>query len=81
MSWGSVPRRFAPASFRSTVLPGGTHAVSTDRSMQQRTAEIARQIRAEDGVGRFLQLFQEYVARFRPGRAGTAPCESCNSGS
>ena len=78
---GVSPKPFRAGQLSVDRIAQAILAVSTDHSMQRRAAEIAIQIRGEDGVGRFVQLFEQYVARFRPGRAGTASYQSCNSGS
>jgi UDP:flavonoid glycosyltransferase YjiC (YdhE family) len=36
----------------------------TNPAMRQRAAAIAKEIRAEDGVGRAIELFLQYVASF-----------------
>jgi sterol 3beta-glucosyltransferase len=42
-------------------------AVTSDRAMQDRAAEIGRKVAAEDGLGRAVELFEHYVRRFRSG--------------
>jgi sterol 3beta-glucosyltransferase len=78
---GVCPKPFRAGQLSVDRVAGAIDTVTTDRTMRRRAAEIGAQIRAEDGVGRSVQLFDEYVARFRPGGASAATHESCNSGS
>ena len=56
----------SPRSFRVTKLSvdrvvTAIQAATTDGAMRQRAAEIAAQIRSEDGVARSVELFEAYV--------------------
>ncbi len=78
---GVSPKPFHARQLSVDRIAKSIDTVTTDRSLQRRAAEIGVQIRAEDGVGRSVQLFDEYVARFRPGGTNAVVHESCNSGS
>jgi sterol 3beta-glucosyltransferase len=77
---GVSPKPFRAGQLSVDRVARAIDTVTTDRSMQRCAAEIGVQIRAEDGVGRSVQLFKEYVARFRSGHAKTASYKSCDLG-
>jgi sterol 3beta-glucosyltransferase len=54
----------APLSFQALTaerLAGAIRQAVTNPAMRQRAAELGRQIRAEDGVGRTIDLFLRYL--------------------
>jgi sterol 3beta-glucosyltransferase len=66
---GVSPQPVRASGLSVDRVAGALRAVTTDLAMRRRAAEIGAKIRGEDGVGRTVQLFNEYVARFRSTRA------------
>jgi UDP:flavonoid glycosyltransferase YjiC (YdhE family) len=77
---GVSPKPFRARQISVSRVAEAIQVATTDRAMQRRAAEIAEEIRAEDGVARTVQLFDEYVARFRSRRAKTPSYESSSQG-
>ena len=77
---GVSPKPFRARHISVDRVAEAIQIATTDAAMQRRAAEIAAKIRAEDGVARIVQLFNEYVARFRSNRAKAPSYESCSQG-
>jgi sterol 3beta-glucosyltransferase len=75
---GVSPKPFRASQLSVDRVTQALQAAAVDRSMRQRAQEIAVKVRAEDGVGQIVQLFEQYMARSRLGDARPAPCESSN---
>ena len=78
---GVSPKPFRTKQLSADRAAAAIHAVTTDRAMQARAALLGTQIRAEHGVGRTVQLFEEYIARFRSRNKTVVAYESCSSDS
>jgi sterol 3beta-glucosyltransferase len=60
---GCGPKPVARQHLSADSLAKGIHRAVTDSAIRQRAAEVGRQIRAEDGVGRAVELLNHYYAK------------------
>jgi sterol 3beta-glucosyltransferase len=61
---GVSPKPIPLKRLSADRLAAAIREATTDDAMRARAAEMGATIRAEDGVGRTIELFNEYVARF-----------------
>lgn len=60
---GVSPRPIPFRKLRSDRLAAALRAVTTDKAMQQRAADLGERIRAEDGVARAVEIIEQRLAK------------------
>jgi sterol 3beta-glucosyltransferase len=64
---GVSPRPLLIQKITADSVAAAIAEVMKDAAMRRRAAAIGEQIRSEDGIGRAVELFTQYVERFRSG--------------